>query len=868
MKKVKGGAEKARERRERQRRLETELEKTSKISSFFLTTKDVDNQNDCVPVQIPQTATATAIPSGSPLCPDEDQCTAFEGEIEADQEPEQAKDAGSPQEPESETAMPVLCPGAQGNDLGKWVRSEITENSRNFWLKKGPSTCQHLDGPYDASMRIDGKVKRWCTRAMFTRVHQLTGKHTLRDWLCYSTSNGTLFCFTCFFLSKDPMDKFSTGFSDWKHAERAISRHEKSEHHLEAIRAFLARSNSKGCVDSELVKQSESAIKYWHDVLKRVVVVIKLLASRGLPFRGSDEIIGSPRNGNFLGVLEAISHFDPFLAQHLAEHGNPGRGRVSYLSSTICDEFITILARSIHDKIVAELQTAKYYSVSVDSTPDITHIDQLTVIVRYVLPAGPVERFIKFIPISSHTGVSLANALLSLLDEFEIDIAHCRGQSYDNASNMSGIYNGMQAIISAKNSLAVYVPCAGHSLNLAGKSAVDCCPVATKFFDFVQRLYVYFSRSPQRWKVLTDVLSSTRSPVVKRLCDTRWCAHADATKALVGGYASIKKALEELRNDPQQKPESRLEASNLVNLMENLETGIMTALWSEVLQRFNTISVMIQDPQLDLNSAVSLFDGLIDFTASQRSRFQYFETKGKELTGNAMYLEETRRKRKRNAQMDDYVLHSVSGSPAENNEVETLADRFRVDSFLPIVDKLVTALTNRRAAYAVISGRFGFLRRLTTLTVDEIENFAKVLVDTYPADLESDLSQELNFLASILRSGFAPIVTSEKKELKGVRESPELQMFHVIMANSTLCSSIPNVVNMLSIYLTLMTTNCSGERSFSVLKRVKNHLRATMNNDRLSNLALLCIEHEMLDSIPIDEIINDFASLKSRKKLV
>ena len=75
----------------------------------------MDNQNDCVPVQVPQTATATAIPSGSPLSPEEDQCTTFEGEIEADQEPEQAKDAGSPQELESETAMPVLCPGVQGH---------------------------------------------------------------------------------------------------------------------------------------------------------------------------------------------------------------------------------------------------------------------------------------------------------------------------------------------------------------------------------------------------------------------------------------------------------------------------------------------------------------------------------------------------------------------------------------------------------------------------------------------------------------------------------------------------------------------------------------------------------------------------------
>ncbi|KAG7172178.1 hypothetical protein Hamer_G009519 [Homarus americanus] len=41
-----------------------------------------------------------------------------------------------------------------------------------------------------------------------------------------------------------------------------------------------------------------------------------------------------------------------------------------------------------------------------------------------------------------------------------------RGQSYDNAATMSGIYTGLQARIKAMNPLAYYVPCAGHSLNL------------------------------------------------------------------------------------------------------------------------------------------------------------------------------------------------------------------------------------------------------------------------------------------------------------------------------------------------------------------------------------------------------------------
>jgi len=35
---------------------------------------------------------------------------------------------------------------------------------------------------------------------------------------------------------------------------------------------------------------------------------------------------------------------------------------------------------------------------------------------------------------------------VEFLREHDLDIRDCRGQSYDNASAMSGIYNGLQAI--------------------------------------------------------------------------------------------------------------------------------------------------------------------------------------------------------------------------------------------------------------------------------------------------------------------------------------------------------------------------------------------------------------------------------------
>ena len=123
--------------------------------------------------------------------------------------------------------------------------------------------------------------------------------------------------------------------------------------------------------------------------------------------------------------------------------------------------------------IVKELQQSKYFSLSVDSTPDISHIDQLTVVVRSVrmLDGEVVERFLTFIPIESHTGEALATTVLKFLNKCDIDIKNLRGQSYDNAANMSGRYNGLQAHICQINPLAHYIPCAAHSLNLVG----FCC---------------------------------------------------------------------------------------------------------------------------------------------------------------------------------------------------------------------------------------------------------------------------------------------------------------------------------------------------------------------------------------------------------
>ena len=65
--------------------------------------------------------------------------------------------------------------------------------------------------------------------------------------------------------------------------------------------------------------------------------------------------------------------------------------------------------------------------------------------------------------------------------------------------------------------------------------------------------------------------------------------------------------------------------------------------------------------------------------------------------------------------------------------------------------------------------------------------------------------------------------------------------------------------------MTIPVTVASAERSFSKLKLLKNCLRSTMLQDRLNGLATCCIEKDMLDSIDLDIILNDFKSRNAQR---
>jgi hypothetical protein len=75
----------------------------------------------------------------------------------------------------------------------------------------------------------------------------------------------------------------------------------------------------------------------------------------------------------------------------------------------------------------------------------------------------------------------------------------------------------------------------------------------------------------------------------------------------------------------------------------------------------------------------------------------------------------------------------------------------------------------------------------------------------------------------------------------------------------------PNLRTALQILLTISVSVASCERSFSKLKLIKTHLRSTMTQERLTDLAILSIEKTTFELINFDDIIDQFAERKARK---
>ena len=282
------------------------------------------------------------------------------------------------------------------------------EKIKNYLVNNGPQ-----DSILDSYPITNGRCfnNKW-------RYKYIGFQKIERKWLFYSKDKDAIYCFPCILFVNFPNKSlFSNldGYSNWKHLNPNVVAHENSQQHIQNFtkwKLFEKGLQKGGLIDDALQKAISGEVKKWRHILKIMIKCIFFCATNNLALRGKSSNVNNDDCGIFLNLIKFVSDFDITLKNMLDSHV---KYQNNYLSSEIQNEFINLLAEKVRSEIQNEIKNAKYFSIILDSTSDISHKEQLTEIIRYVKYNKNhytiEERFIDFLNTTEKTGEAIATEI-------------------------------------------------------------------------------------------------------------------------------------------------------------------------------------------------------------------------------------------------------------------------------------------------------------------------------------------------------------------------------------------------------------------------------------------------------------------------
>ena len=156
-------------------------------------------------------------------------------------------------------------------------------------------------------------------------------------------------------------------------------------------------------------------------IIKLILDLCRTMAKLGIAFRGTYRGSNSEENGNFTQLLALISRYCPRL-QHWLEDKDKRAYKVTYTSPHSQKKFLGLLGDEIRNKITEEINSADAFTIMADTTPETSHKDQMSVIMRYVNDNGVVcKRLVDLKEVRDKTGAGQAAAVIASVDQNGMD---------------------------------------------------------------------------------------------------------------------------------------------------------------------------------------------------------------------------------------------------------------------------------------------------------------------------------------------------------------------------------------------------------------------------------------------------------------
>ena len=684
---------------------------------------------------------------------------------------------------------------------------------------------------------------------------------TIFPWLAYSQLLDGAFCINCVLFGGESSHNasklhhlFRSPLDCWSKAVDKLKDHAlKSPIHATAtIRASQFRrcmENEVESIDIQLNNKVSEQVRQNRDNLKSIVAAIVFCGRQNIALRGHRDDSASLQNdANNPGNLQALLGF-------LSEHGNNVSFRgflasaprnASYRSKTTQNELVLICGNSIRDTLVKEIKEAKFFAVLADEAADISNIEQMALVLRFVDRACNIrEEFLGFIHCSEGlSGEAISETILAAVKDSGLEIELCRGQGYDGAGNMAGKCSGAAVRIQRAYPKAMYVHCGSHILNLCVASACSI-PVVRNMMGQVRVVSAFFNVHPKRSAVLKDKIKSLLPEAAHSrlidVCRTRWIARIDGMEIFIELFPAIVSALEAVKDnaDGSWNGDSIRDASALYHATISFGFLVSLVVVCHCLQITRPLTKQLQSPQMDVVKCLEKVNLLFSMLKRYREEIDH---RHKFWYEEAVSLAET--------------VGTVPSKPRiasvqqnrSNTPSDTVSEYYRRILSIPFMDHLITQISARFCDrnVAALDGFFGLPSEVVCYK-DWRPKFRR-----YLSLYESDLP-EPHYIECELDMWEETWERSKAVPPANVRSL--LPMIDKI--------TFPNIFAAFQILGTLPVTSCSCERSISVLRRLKTYLRNTMKEDRLNALALLHVHRDI--PIDIEEIIDIFARKHPRR---
>lgn len=335
-----------------------------------------------------------------------------------------------------------------------------------------------------------------------------------------------------------------------------------------------------------------------------------------------------------------------------------------------------------------------------------SHVSQMSLILRYVKKGVIQENFIAFIDCHTYmygknktvdsnehniqdttpktviepklTGEILGNTVLKVLKHFSLDPQYCVGVGTDGCSVMLSSIKGAIKTIQSVAKNAARCSCANHALNLAISKSSKVQSIRNSV-DLVKEIVSFFNMSAKRNFVLKSVLNG--KPHLKSLCETRWTDRHDSIAIFKCSMSDIIEALTNISE--WNELDSSSKAKTLLTAMCTCEFIISINAPSNILSVTAPISRILQGIDNDVLAAFECIKNVVNILENMRTNcdtvFKQIFKESCSLMKNFEIEVKTPRLSKRQTQRSNH--------PSENTE-----DFYRVSLFIPLVENVLEDL--------------------------------------------------------------------------------------------------------------------------------------------------------------------------------